>query len=263
VIGDNVSILQGVTLGGTGKADEAAAYDFIDAWLSPETGKALIEMDGYGHSNMKAFQIADPKQVDLIGPGRHRGQHRRAVGEWLDRHAGVAQDLAPERVERANSDGTRLDPERCHGRIEPLGHLDRSTLVEGDRPDGVRRRACGDQPGGTCDEGRGLAAPRRCDAQRRSWRSCGGRPLVRRKASKPFEYRWMENHRAIIRSDARRPVIADANSIHMALTRCYRRSSTLVSRGPIGTRSEPSASEQGDLADRPLPRRWTQRKEAA
>jgi spermidine/putrescine transport system substrate-binding protein len=59
--------LCGLTLLSTGKADEAAAYDFIDAWLSPETGKALIEMDGYGHSNMKAFQIADPKQVAELG----------------------------------------------------------------------------------------------------------------------------------------------------------------------------------------------------
>jgi spermidine/putrescine transport system substrate-binding protein len=59
--------LCGLTLLSTGKADEAAAYDFVDAWLSPETGKNLIEVDGYGHSNMKAFQIADPKQVAALG----------------------------------------------------------------------------------------------------------------------------------------------------------------------------------------------------
>jgi spermidine/putrescine transport system substrate-binding protein len=59
--------LCGLTLLSTGKADPAAAYDFLDAWLSPETGKNLIEMDGYGHSNMKAFEIADPKQIAALG----------------------------------------------------------------------------------------------------------------------------------------------------------------------------------------------------
>jgi spermidine/putrescine transport system substrate-binding protein len=59
--------LCGITLLNKGNADEAAAYDFIDAWLSPETGKNLIEQDGYGHANMKAFQIADPKAVAALG----------------------------------------------------------------------------------------------------------------------------------------------------------------------------------------------------
>ena len=36
----------GLTLLNSGKADPALAYDFIDAWLSPETGKALIEGSG-------------------------------------------------------------------------------------------------------------------------------------------------------------------------------------------------------------------------
>lgn len=57
----------GLTLLNTGKADEQAAYDFIDAWLSPETGKALIEGSGYGHANMKAFAIADPQAVADMG----------------------------------------------------------------------------------------------------------------------------------------------------------------------------------------------------
>ncbi len=57
----------GLTLLNTGHADEAAAYDFIDAWLSPETGKALIEGSGYGHSNMKSFEIADPAAIAAMG----------------------------------------------------------------------------------------------------------------------------------------------------------------------------------------------------
>jgi len=47
--------------------DEQMAYDFIDAWLSAEAGKNLIEMYGYGHSNIKAFEIADPAVVDNLG----------------------------------------------------------------------------------------------------------------------------------------------------------------------------------------------------
>ena len=57
----------GLTLLNTGKADEQAAYDFIDAWLSPETGKALIEGSGYGHANMKSFDIADPEAIANMG----------------------------------------------------------------------------------------------------------------------------------------------------------------------------------------------------
>jgi spermidine/putrescine-binding protein len=57
----------GLTLLNTGKADQAAAYDFIDAWLSPETGKVLIEGSGYGHANQKSFQIADRGAVTAMG----------------------------------------------------------------------------------------------------------------------------------------------------------------------------------------------------
>lgn len=66
--------LCGLTLLNTGQGDEAAAYDFIDAWLSPETGKTLIEVNGYGHSNRKAFEQADPQQVAALGfaePEKH------------------------------------------------------------------------------------------------------------------------------------------------------------------------------------------------
>lgn len=57
----------GLTLLNSGKADAALAYDYIDAWLSPETGKTLIEGSGYGHSNMKSFEIADAEQVKAMG----------------------------------------------------------------------------------------------------------------------------------------------------------------------------------------------------
>lgn len=57
----------GLTILNAGKADVALAYDFIDAWLSPETGKLLIEGSGYGHANMKSFEAADPAMVSAMG----------------------------------------------------------------------------------------------------------------------------------------------------------------------------------------------------
>ncbi|HQY73884.1 MAG TPA: extracellular solute-binding protein [Aestuariivirga sp.] len=57
----------GLTLLNTGKADPALAYDFIDAWLSPETGKYLIEASGYGHANIKSFEAANPDDVKAMG----------------------------------------------------------------------------------------------------------------------------------------------------------------------------------------------------
>ena len=64
----------GLTLLNSGKADPALAYDFIDAWLSPETGKTLIEGSGYGHSNIKSFEIADKQAIADMGitdPAEH------------------------------------------------------------------------------------------------------------------------------------------------------------------------------------------------
>ncbi|MBM3520722.1 MAG: extracellular solute-binding protein [Alphaproteobacteria bacterium] len=64
----------GLTLLNSGKADPALAYDFIDAWLSPETGKALIEGSGYGHSNMKSFEVASVDSLVAMGikdPAEH------------------------------------------------------------------------------------------------------------------------------------------------------------------------------------------------
>jgi spermidine/putrescine transport system substrate-binding protein len=37
------------------------AYDLLDAMIAPEAGKWLVEVQGYGHSNRKTFEIVDPK----------------------------------------------------------------------------------------------------------------------------------------------------------------------------------------------------------
>ncbi len=47
--------------------DEQMAYDFIDAWLAPETGKFLIEAYGYGHGNMNSFDLVDRGTLVALG----------------------------------------------------------------------------------------------------------------------------------------------------------------------------------------------------
>ena len=42
-------------------------YDFLDAWLSPETGKWMMEEYGYGHSNKKAFDLVAPQTLIDLG----------------------------------------------------------------------------------------------------------------------------------------------------------------------------------------------------
>lgn len=50
---------------GPGDADQA--YDFIDAMLSPESGKALTENYYYGHSNRETLKLVDPQLVKDLG----------------------------------------------------------------------------------------------------------------------------------------------------------------------------------------------------
>ncbi len=48
---------------------EQNAYDYVDAWLAPETGKYLIEAYGYGHTNRKSFDLVDAKVLEEKGLG--------------------------------------------------------------------------------------------------------------------------------------------------------------------------------------------------
>jgi spermidine/putrescine-binding protein len=51
--------------GGTG--DEDQKYDFLNAMLSVESGKQLIEQYNYGHSNRKAMESVDPALLKQLG----------------------------------------------------------------------------------------------------------------------------------------------------------------------------------------------------
>ena len=51
----------------SGTADENLVYDFINAWQAPEAGRFLIDSYGYGHSNMKAFDLVPPERLAELG----------------------------------------------------------------------------------------------------------------------------------------------------------------------------------------------------
>lgn len=45
----------------------AAAYDLIDAMISPEAGAYMLSEVGYGHSNRKAYDLVDPQILADLG----------------------------------------------------------------------------------------------------------------------------------------------------------------------------------------------------
>lgn len=47
--------------------DEQAAYDFIDAMISPEAGAFLIEQQGYAHANAKAYDMVSGDALAKLG----------------------------------------------------------------------------------------------------------------------------------------------------------------------------------------------------
>lgn len=56
----------GLSLLAAGTEDESLAYDFINAMLSPQTGKAVISSLGYGHANHKAFDLVSESLLDRL-----------------------------------------------------------------------------------------------------------------------------------------------------------------------------------------------------
>lgn len=49
------------------RADEEEIYDFINASLEPDAGKALIEKYAYGHSNLQSFEGIGPETLQKMG----------------------------------------------------------------------------------------------------------------------------------------------------------------------------------------------------
>jgi spermidine/putrescine-binding protein len=50
-----------------GPGKEQNAYDYIDAWLSPETGEYMLGTYGYAHSNRKSFERVSAERLKDIG----------------------------------------------------------------------------------------------------------------------------------------------------------------------------------------------------
>jgi len=59
--------LCGLSITNVGSGDEDLVYAYLDAWLSPEAGKFLLEDYGYGHPNKITFEISDPQAVADLG----------------------------------------------------------------------------------------------------------------------------------------------------------------------------------------------------
>jgi spermidine/putrescine-binding protein len=51
----------------TGDGDEDLVYDFINAWMAPESGQFLIDSYGYGHSNQEAFELVPAERLAELG----------------------------------------------------------------------------------------------------------------------------------------------------------------------------------------------------
>ena len=62
-----VTWLCGFAVPSTADAPKEQIYDFIDALEAPESGKALVENFGYGHSNQKALEMVDTATLEGLG----------------------------------------------------------------------------------------------------------------------------------------------------------------------------------------------------
>lgn len=59
--------IDGVCHCNTGEGDDDRFYDFVNAWLSPETGAFILSVYGYGHSNRNAYDLVDAATLEAIG----------------------------------------------------------------------------------------------------------------------------------------------------------------------------------------------------
>ena len=69
----------GIVLVEGGEGDEQKVYDFVDAFISPETGAFEIDSYGYGHSNRKAFDLVDPARLEALGYADPAGMWRTGI----------------------------------------------------------------------------------------------------------------------------------------------------------------------------------------
>jgi spermidine/putrescine-binding protein len=91
----------GLMLNAKGSGSDDLAYEYLNAMLDPEGGKALVN-SGYGHSVAESFTKADQKVVDSLGIGDIAtffasgkimdavpdGKRDRLISEWEKARAG-------------------------------------------------------------------------------------------------------------------------------------------------------------------------------
>jgi spermidine/putrescine transport system substrate-binding protein len=52
------------------QGNEDKAYDFLNSWLRPEAGQVLLDVVGYGHSNLKAQEMVGAEAMAAVGLGK-------------------------------------------------------------------------------------------------------------------------------------------------------------------------------------------------
>ena len=173
------------------KADAEAVADALMALTGPDGlvakgafkgDKVSMAMGAMFFSKLRGCAACHSAKP---GSGGASGPELYTAGERRDVHAGLRQDLTPERMERADPHavlGRRRRPQRPERRVQPIDQLLGRPLVERHHRDRAGVDTGIDQPRHPRDEGRGLARAGRCDDQHGPGR--GGRrgALVRRKA---------------------------------------------------------------------------------
>jgi spermidine/putrescine-binding protein len=84
----------GLALIKDGPGSEDQAYDYLNAMLAPETGKALIEEFGYGHSNQRSLDLVARERLEELGIAN--AKEALAKSNFFD-------EMPPEQRERMNS----------------------------------------------------------------------------------------------------------------------------------------------------------------
>ncbi len=92
----------GFAISPDGPGSEQQAYDYLNAMLDPEGGKAMIEAYGYGHANRNSYALADPAilaangltdPVGLLNDGIFfdeipAAKRERLIAMWQEARAG-------------------------------------------------------------------------------------------------------------------------------------------------------------------------------
>jgi hypothetical protein len=126
--------------------------------------------------------VVQPSPFSRPEPREQVGEDPPSINDrscWL---VGGEQDLPAEGVEGADPDGVGWEVNGRQDGLGSLAELPGSAAIEGDQAEGVGGGPLDEAPEEASDEGGGLAAPRRRDAEEGTRRSRGCGSLVWRQA---------------------------------------------------------------------------------